>query len=201
MTFISNFARWEGDPKVLRSGPSSLGGSDRMARALGWLSIGLGMTELLATQNITRALGMEGRESLLRFYGAREIASGILTLSTEQQLGLWSRVAGDGIDIATLLTAMRRDNPKRDNVGLALATVLGVTLLDLIGAEAVKARHRRDIGRRRSYGDRSGFPGGVKAARGAARGFGDSASSGSTRIGKPGASASTNDGLIPPPRS
>src|SRR4051812_46266819 len=112
MTFVSSFARWEGDPKVLRSGPSSLGASDRMARALGWFSLGLGITELLAPRRITQALGMEGHEGLVRAYGAREIASGILTLSTEQQLGLWSRVAGDGVDIATLLAGMRHDNPR-----------------------------------------------------------------------------------------
>ena len=64
---------------------------------------------------------------------------------------------------------MRHDNPKRDNVGLALAMVLGVTLLDMIAAEAVHARHRRDKGRQRSYRDRSGFPRGVQQARGAAR--------------------------------
>ena len=57
-------------------GPALSASSDRMARALGWFSIGLGMTELLAPRRITRALGMEGTEGLLRFYGAREIASG-----------------------------------------------------------------------------------------------------------------------------
>ena len=35
MRHISNIARSEGDPKVLRSGPNSLGASDRLARALG----------------------------------------------------------------------------------------------------------------------------------------------------------------------
>jgi len=142
-----------------------------MARALGWFSLGLGITELLAPRRITQALGMEGHEGLVRAYGAREIASGILTLSTEQQLGLWSRVAGDGVDIATLLAGMRHDNPRRDNVGIAIAMVMSVTLLDLVTAEAANARHRRDKGRRRSYGDRSGFPKGIEAARGAARDF------------------------------
>jgi hypothetical protein len=171
MTYISNIARSEGDPKVLRSGPSSLGASDQLAKALGWFSLGLGLTELLAPGHITRALGMEGKEGLVRAYGAREIGSGILTLSPDKQVGLWSRVAGDGLDIATLMAGLRDDNPKRDNVVIALAMVLGVTLLDVIGVQSTTARHSRNRGERRLYRDRTGFPRGVQAARGAARDF------------------------------
>jgi hypothetical protein len=172
MTYLSNIARSEGDPKVIRSGPSSLGAADRLARGLGWFSIGLGLTELIAPERITRALGMEGKEALVRGYGAREIGSGIITLSPDKQLGLWSRVAGDGLDIATLLTASGPDNAKRENVAMALAMVLGVTLIDIIAAQAVSVRHRRSNGsRERSYRSRTGFPQGVETARGAARDF------------------------------
>lgn len=169
MMYISNIARSEGDPKVLRSGPSSLSASDRLARAMGWLSLALGATELLAPRRVTGALGMEGKEGLVRAYGAREIASGLLSLSVDKQVGLWSRVGGDGLDIATLMTGLSRHNPKRDNVALALMMVLGVTLLDIIGAQGTTARHSRDRGRRRLYSDRSGLPGGVQAAKGLAR--------------------------------
>ena len=51
MTYISRLSditRSKGDPKVLRTGPSSLGSADRLARGLGWYSIGLGLVELLA---------------------------------------------------------------------------------------------------------------------------------------------------------
>jgi hypothetical protein len=171
MMYLSNIARSEGDPKVLQSGPSSMGAADRLARALGWFSIGLGLAELIAPGRLTRALGMEGSEGLVRAYGAREISSGILTLSIEKEAGLWSRVAGDALDIATLLVALRPDNPKKQNVGLALAMVAGVTLLDLIGAQGTQARHARNRGAWRDYGDRSGFPQGAAKARGVARDF------------------------------
>jgi hypothetical protein len=167
---ISNVARSEGDPKVLRTGPSSLAASDRLARALGWFSIGLGLAEVLTPHRFTRALGMEGRETLVRAYGVREIGSGMLSLSPDKQSGLWSRVAGDALDIATLMTALRADNRKRDNVGLALTAVIGITLLDLVGAAGVTARHGRIMTKPRDYSDRSGFPQGVEKARGAARG-------------------------------
>src|SRR3954454_5128320 len=103
VTYIGNLVRSEGDPKVLRSGPSSLGTSDQLARALGWFSLGLGIAEIVAPRRFTRALGMEGSEGLVRAYGAREIAAGMMTLSPDKTVGLWSRVAGDGLDILTLL--------------------------------------------------------------------------------------------------
>lgn len=168
---LSNITRSAGDPKVLRSGPSSRGVPDSLAKGLGWFSIALGLTELFAPRRITRPLGMEGKEALVRVYGAREIGSGILSLSVDKNLGLWSRVAGDGLDITTVMTALRPDNPKRDNVVIALALLLGITAIDLIDAQASTARHSRGVGRKRSYRDRSGFPRGVQASRGAARDF------------------------------
>jgi hypothetical protein len=168
---ISNIARSKGDPKVLSSGPSSLDITDRLARGLGWFSIALGLTELLAPRALTRALGMEGHETLVRAYGMREIGAGIMTLSPDKGLGLQSRVAGDALDIATLLTALRADNPKRDNVAIALAMVLGVTLLDIAGAQSVRTSQRRSDRPQRTYRDRSGFPKGLEHARGAARDF------------------------------
>src|SRR3954462_7325223 len=89
-----------------------------------------------------------------------------LSLSIDKQVGLWSRVAGDGLDIATVMGGLRDDNPKRDNVAVALAMLLGVTLIDVVGAQSTTARHSRNRGERRLYQNRSGFPRGVQAARG-----------------------------------
>ena len=171
MNVVANMTRPKGDPKIIRSGPSSLSGAERLGRALGWFSIGLGLVELLAPARITRTLGMEGKESLVRAFGAREIGHGIVSLSNDQHIGLWSRVAGDGIDIATLMTGLGDANPKRRNVEVAIAMLLGLTALDVTLAQAVTAGHARGRGRRRSYRGRSGFPNGVSAARGAARDF------------------------------
>ncbi len=169
MNYISNITRSEGDPKVISSGPSSLSGSDRLARALGWFSLALGVIELLAPRRITRVLGMEGNEGLVRAYGAREIGAGFVSLSPEKELGLWSRVAGDGLDLATLASACRASNPKRGNVGLAIGIVLGVTLIDLAAGQMVTNRHGRPRDEWRRYSDRSGFPRGIASVRGAAR--------------------------------
>ena len=165
----SNIARSEGDPRVQRKGPSSLTGPDRLARALGWFSIGLGITELVAPGRITRALGLEGKEGLIRAYGAREIASGVPTLSVDKQVGLAARIGGDMLDLGTLALALRPDNPKRDNAAIATAMVIGITLLDIFAYSGTKAVHSRARGSQRDYSDHSGLPRGTQASRGAAR--------------------------------
>ena len=172
MTYISRLSyitRSKGDPKILRTGPSSLGGADRLARGLGWFSIGLGLTELLAPRAITRTLGLQGQEGLVRAFGVRELGHGMLSLSVDKQVGLWSRVAGDVLDIATVLPALSPGNRKRGNAELAFVMLLGVTVLDILGAQGVSVRHSRQRGLSRSYADRSGFPQGADKARGAAR--------------------------------
>jgi hypothetical protein len=161
----SSIARSEGDPKVVRSGRSSRNMTDRMARGIGWSSIGLGMAELIAANQLARIFGMQGSESLIRAFGAREIIHGVLTLSPEKQLGLWSRIIGDGLDIAVLVKAMGSHNRKRKNVGIALALVIGVAAIDIIGAGGVTRRHSRGVGKPRSYKDRSGFPNGLLLAQ------------------------------------
>lgn len=144
-----------------------------LARGLGWFSIGLGLAELLAPRGLARALGMERHAGLIRAYGAREVATGLGILAQKDPTPwIWGRVGGDALDLATLATAVGDDNPKQRNVGLALAAVAGVTLLDVACAQALAAERRALASRPRpDYSGRSGFPRAVEAMRGAARDF------------------------------
>jgi hypothetical protein len=169
LTNLTSIARSEGDPSIEHKGPSSLTGPDRLARALGWFSIGLGVAELAAPGRIARALGLEDKKGLIRAYGARELASAIPTLSIDKPVGLAARIGGDMLDLGTLATALHRDNPKRGNAAIATALVAGITLLDLVAYAGVKAAHRRLPGDDRDYSDRSGFPRGAQPSRGLAR--------------------------------
>lgn len=145
---------------------SSLTPADALVRGIGLFSIGLGMAELIAPGRIAKPLGLEGKENLLRAYGLREIGAGISTLSTDPQPALWSRVAGDVLDLATLALGAR-DKPDaiRRNAGMAMAAVAGITVLDALAATLMGKRGgvRAEPA---DYSDRSGFPGGVEAARG-----------------------------------
>lgn len=176
MSLVMRFAgltRSPGDPEIVESGPGSRDLYDTMAQGLGWFSIGLGVTELLAAGPLARALGMDGKEGMIRAFGAREIIAGMTCLSVSKQTGVWSRVGGDGLDIAALLPHYSDENPKKGNVMIALAAVAGVTLLDIAAAKGLGARHGRDNGgvEFRDYGDRSGWPNGLAASRRAAEEF------------------------------
>ena len=168
-TDLTQIARSAGDPRIERSGPSSLTGADRVARALGWFSVGLGVTELVAPGRLTRMLGLGGKEGLIRSFGARELASAVATLSVDKPIGLASRIAGDALDLATLASALRSENPKRGNAAVATILVVGITMLDLAAYAGVKDAHRREPSAKRDYADRVGLPRGAQASRGLAR--------------------------------
>lgn len=157
-----------GDPNVIKNGANLRRLSQSAAKGLGWFSIALGLTELFAAPQLTKTLGMEGQEGLIRAFGARELVAGALCLSVDDKVGVWSRVGGDGLDMAALVAAYNDDNPKKHNVALAFAAVASVTLLDLATAQGLTARHTRNRGEKRDYSDRSGFPKGLASARGPA---------------------------------
>lgn len=145
---------------------SSLSGSDALTRSLGYLSLAIGVAELIAPGKIAKTFGLEGKEGLLRAFGAREIASGIGTLSIDPQPALWSRVAGDVVDMATLaLGSKSGDADTKRNVWMGVAAVAGIAALDAFAA-TMTARRGGERPAPADYSDRSGFPNGVEAARG-----------------------------------
>jgi hypothetical protein len=143
----------------------------RLAEGLGWFSIGLGLTELLAARPLARALGMEEKTELFRAYGARELATGVGILTQRDPTPwIWGRVGGDVLDLATLATGLG-DNPRAGNVGLAIAAVAGVTALDVICAQSLSGDQGQLDRPMRDYSDRIGMRLPADAMRGAARDF------------------------------
>lgn len=112
-------------------------GPVKIARGLGWFSLGLGFAELLLPRVVARLCGVSGQHvGLIRLYGAREIASGLLIFSQGRRpvAGVWSRVAGDALDLATLSAAAAMPRTNRRAVAVATANVLGVAVLDVLCA-------------------------------------------------------------------
>ena len=145
---------------------------DKMAKGLGYFSIALGVAEILAPRAVCRAAGIRGLESVVRAYGAREIAAGVAILASHNpEPWIWGRVAGDMLDIATVATGLRQDNSKRDKSVLALTTLAAVTIVDVICAKGLNSEKGNSHSAIADYSDRSGFPQGLRAARGAARDF------------------------------
>lgn len=111
----------------------------KLARGLGWFSIALGTTELLAGRRLGRAVGQRGHIGTVRLFGVREIATGVgLLNASEDRLHGWlvARVAGDALD----MTALARGTFRRPlGAGLAALLVAGVTLIDLGAARRARA--------------------------------------------------------------
>ncbi len=104
-----------------------------LGMALGWFSIGLGLAEVFMPRMMARSTGLDGRIRTLRAFGLRELASGAGILLRPHRPGwLWSRVAGDAMDLGLLAMAGRRSRNNR--VIVASALVAGVTVLDMLAA-------------------------------------------------------------------
>lgn len=147
----------------------SQSGRDRMAKNLGYLSIALGMAELLVPKTVCSVAGIRGLENVVRAYGAREIATGVAILTSHNpEPWIWVRVAGDIADMATVASGLQQDNAKKHTNIMALGALAAVTALDVVCARSLNwEKGNRDTAIA-DYGDRSGFPGGLKVAWGAA---------------------------------
>src|SRR5204863_114974 len=94
-----------------------------LARGLGWFSLGLGLTEVALPRQLGRLAGLpDGRR--LPLLGLREIVSGLGILGSRSKgPWLWSRVAGDVIDLAFLGNAMKAGRCNRSRLAAATAAV------------------------------------------------------------------------------
>ena len=130
---------------------------DDIARGLGWFSVALGLAEMLAPGQVARSIGLQRKRKLFRLYGIREMAAGVgLLLSGRRVPWLLARAGGDMLDVAALRGALRRRNPRRGVARSAMASVLLIAALDVLGGVLLgleRARH----GPVRDYSDRKGI--------------------------------------------
>jgi len=141
-----------------------------LARALGWVSIGLGVLELVRPREVARSAGMVAADPLVRGYGVRELATGAALLaSARAEPWLWARVAGDVVDIATVSAGLlNRPQAVRRGAG-ALLTLVAVTAVDIACAAALGRERRLQQDRQPiDFAQRSGFPRPAQQMRGVA---------------------------------
>jgi hypothetical protein len=106
-----------------------------LAQFLGWFSIALGLTEIVACRPLARCLGVRKQTWMFPLLGLREMLTGIGILSKDRAPHwLWGRVAGDIMDLTLLGGALASPRPRPGNVAGAVAAVLGVSLLDALCA-------------------------------------------------------------------
>lgn len=116
-----------------------------LARALGFVSLGLGITHLVAPRALGRLTGVGERPELMRGMGARELASGVGILANERPASwVWARVVGDVMDLALLSRALGRPDGDRKRVIGTAAAVTGALVLDAYCALQLSRERRRE---------------------------------------------------------
>jgi uncharacterized protein YjeT (DUF2065 family) len=131
--------------------------SQSLARGLAFFSVGLGLAELLAPKPLARLIGVdEDNDNLIRLLGLRELGAGVGIMQGNSGIFLWSRVAGDAIDLGLLGAALRSRRSERKRVIGAIAAVAGVTVLDVIAATLL-SRNPADPEWRVARDDRGGI--------------------------------------------
>lgn len=113
--------------------------TQKAANGLGWFSIGLGLTQLLAPRRLGRMIGVGDHPVTMRAMGLREIATGVGVLAPRRpKMGLWARVAGDALDFALLARALSRREGRRARIAGAAGMVLAVGVLDYLYAREMQ---------------------------------------------------------------
>ncbi len=108
----------------------------RLARGLGWLSLGLGLAEIVAPRAVAKWIGVRAgsrHSKVIRAIGVREIVAGIGILTRPRPADwIWTRVGHDVTDLALLGSTLSGRRTRRRRIALATAAVAGVTLLDTL---------------------------------------------------------------------
>lgn len=108
--------------------------AERLAKFLGWFSLGLGATALLAPRGVARMIGAKGDRTdctLLRVVGVQELACGLGILATRRPAGwMWARVAGDAAHVALTSTSLASGARHPERMAATAAALVGVGALD-----------------------------------------------------------------------
>lgn len=149
---------WSDTESEGREGNGGYGSPERpdgLARALGIFSLGLGVTQLVAPRALGRMIGVGEHPTLMRGLGMREITSGVGILSNDRPAEwLWSRVAGDVMDLALLSRALDDEDGDRRRIVGAAAAVAGALLIDAYAAQCMTRSAGTGVARERESGIR-----------------------------------------------
>src|SRR5678816_3664017 len=93
-----------------------------LSRGLGWFSLALGLTEIALPEMLSRTIGIKPKSStswLLRAMGVGEL------MQPHRPLPLWTRLAGDVVDLALLAVATRTRNSRSGRLAGAMVAMAG----------------------------------------------------------------------------
>lgn len=131
---------------IFRSGTRT---SERVARGLGWFSLAIGATEVLVPSRLASLAGAPSAVSseTLRWFGLREIATGIGVLSRPRAAGwMWARVAGDALDLALLLSSFGKKRSRPGSLAVSTFAIAGIAVADVVTAVQLGREGKRGNG-------------------------------------------------------
>ena len=118
--------------------------SERIARGLGWFSVGLGVAQIVAPRAMARLTGLPVPPLATRLCGLREVAFGIGILTQpEPRPWVQARVAGDALDLAVCAGALLVPGTDRRRAVATTALVAGMTALDAYCSRELARTGRR----------------------------------------------------------
>jgi uncharacterized membrane protein len=128
-------------------------GGESTADFLGYFSIGLGLAEFLAPHAMNKVIGVKHPDerslSTMRAMGLREIGHGLAILTNQHpEKAVWSRVAGDALDLALLGKTFANPENDRGRTAFATLNVLAVTAVDVMTARQL-SRQPKTVTRQR----------------------------------------------------
>ncbi|MYS20966.1 Uncharacterized membrane protein [Streptomyces sp. DvalAA-14] len=120
--------------------------TERLPKLLGWASLGLGSAEVAAPRAVSRLTGVDDSaeaRTVVPLLGARELGHAALLLGSRKPAPwVWTRVAGDAIDLTALGRALAvRNGERKRRTAVATAAVAAITAADVYAA--VRARRRK----------------------------------------------------------
>lgn len=122
----------------------SVSATRNLVKGLRGASFGLGVTEIVAPRKVAAMSGVPDNRrsrSTIRALGVRELGHAAALFFGPSQL-VWTRVAGDAIDLAALGAGMSNRTASRARGAAAAVGLVGITAVDVLAA--VKAQHDGD---------------------------------------------------------
>ena len=119
--------------------------TDRLVQGLGVASLGLALPMLWRSESVARTVGVDDSAvapAVIRAVGAREMVHAALLLLGPSR-SVWTRVAGDALDLGVLSVATSsRTGERRARMATAIAAVAGITALDVyVATRTAHAQH------------------------------------------------------------
>ena len=101
-----------------------------LARALGWLSVGIGLAAIAIPGPLMKAIGLGDRPNLGRLLGVRDLVLGT-GLLLGQNTASWCRARGiaDALDVALIAGGAASGAFRRDRAPISLAAAAGFSAL------------------------------------------------------------------------